>query len=293
MKTIRLRYFSGTGNTEIVTFMIVSKLRELGCDVRAEKIGMEKDERRTPTTEYTAGTTIDCLGIGAPVIGFGTPSPVLDFIKRLPRGNGMKVFIFRTAGGVIPGNFNASRDMIALLEKKGYDVFHERLFSIGSNWIIRFSNAAMRKLHDATKVKTETMCVEIISGKRRLYETGGRKRFRDALLRRLSGIGLRLLALDFRVGKGCTGCGRCAKRCPAGNIGIRGGKPRFGAKCAACMRCVYACPEKAISMRTLGFLQVKGGYDVRGILEHPELFPDEGTNGNPPFMAGYASRVDA
>ncbi|HWQ29393.1 MAG TPA: hypothetical protein VN549_00270 [Negativicutes bacterium] len=76
----------------------------------------------------------DLLGIGSQVIGYGVPVLVRDFIKALPDGNGKRTFIFRTAGGVAPINYNASKPIIGKLKRKGYEVFYERVFSISSNW---------------------------------------------------------------------------------------------------------------------------------------------------------------
>jgi ferredoxin len=291
MKSIRLMYFSGTGNTELAADMLARNFRERGCVVSMEKIGRERGACAVPLSrdgkDRDEGECGEILGIGAPVIGFGTPSIVLDFVRKLPAGNGKKAFVFRTAGGVIPGNYNSSRDLIAILERKGYDVFNERLFSIGSNWMIRFSNGAMKKLHDATKIKVEAYCADILDDKRFRYETGKKQRFTDAMLRGLSRIVLRFLATDFRASPDCTGCGLCAERCPKATVRMKKGKPRFGSDCASCMRCVYACPQKAIQLKSLAFLQLKEGYDVKDILEHPEPWSDEGTKAEPPFMARY------
>ena len=292
MKSVQLWYFSGTGNTEIGADMIAANFRERGFAVGAGRIGNEAGAESTPAAHESEIARADILGIGAPVIGFGTPALVLSFMKRLPQGNGRKAFIFRTAGGVVPGNHNASHEMIAILRKKGYDIFNERLFSIGSNFVIRYSSETMRKLHDATQDKVSRFCGDILAGTRHFYETKKSRQAGDAIVRTLSAIGLRFLALDFRATKSCSGCGLCAKRCPSANIRIKHGKPRFGASCAACMRCMYACPSKAITMRTLGFMQVQGGYDVKGILGHPERFSNEGTKDNPPFMADYIANQE-
>ena len=53
-------------------------------------------------------------------------------------------------------------------------------------------------------------------------------------------------AKAFRVGDGCTGCGRCAKLCPMNNITLRVGKPVWGDRCTHCMACICYCPAKAI-----------------------------------------------
>ena len=48
-----------------------------------------------------------------------------------------------------------------------------------------------------------------------------------------------------RAGKGCTGCGLCAKQCPAEAISRGNIKTADGKKCIACMRCVSQCPQSA------------------------------------------------
>jgi len=55
--------------------------------------------------------------------------------------------------------------------------------------------------------------------------------------------------LDFHADGRCTGCGQCARLCPAENIVIASGKPAFSAKCEQCMACIQWCPQAAIQYR--------------------------------------------
>ena len=57
---------------------------------------------------------------------------------------GKKTFIIRTAGGVAPVNYNASKPIIRNLTRKGYEVEYERVFSIGSNWVVKFDDAVVK-----------------------------------------------------------------------------------------------------------------------------------------------------
>ena len=50
----------------------------------------------------------------------------------------------------------------------------------------------------------------------------------------------------FAAGDTCTGCGRCAVRCPMNNITLRGGRPVWGKACTHCMACICYCPTSAI-----------------------------------------------
>lgn len=45
----------------------------------------------------------------------------------------------------------------------------------------------------------------------------------------------------------CTGCGKCAKECPTGDIQLTDGMPHWqGKDCTTCLRCFHHCPARAI-----------------------------------------------
>lgn len=48
-----------------------------------------------------------------------------------------------------------------------------------------------------------------------------------------------------KADKHCTGCGLCAKNCPAQAISMENLKTANSKKCISCMRCVTECPESA------------------------------------------------
>ena len=50
----------------------------------------------------------------------------------------------------------------------------------------------------------------------------------------------------FTVSEACTGCGRCARRCPTNSITLRDGRPVWGKGCTHCMACICYCPTSAI-----------------------------------------------
>jgi ferredoxin/flavodoxin len=281
MKNVALFYFSGTGNTQLVAGMLQSAFVQQGYSVdllRMEDILKNKTALNLDAYEF--------IGLGSQVIGYGVPHLVKQFIHVLPEGHQQKTFIFRTAGGVAPINYNASKSMIRALTRKGYDVFYERIFSIGSNWIARFSDPVMQQLYEATHKKVNLMCQELIAGEKRFLETGAGLRIGMGTVAFLSERFFRLTGLDYQVSSACSNCGLCIKNCPSENIYLKNGKIKFKLDCNCCMRCVYNCPKQAIHLRLFKFFEVDGGYQVQKILAQPAR-PLGANEKKPPFFDGY------
>jgi hypothetical protein len=160
-------YFSGTGTTEIAARHTVDCLEKRGYDASLIRIeDFLKRQQEIDIRQYAL------IGIGSQVIAFDTPGIVLRFVKKLPAGNNARTFIFRLAGGVAPINFNASNKLKRMLKRKGYDVFYERLFSIGSNWMVKFDDRIVRRLYYSTMSKIDSMCDDIAEGQHRVLRTG-------------------------------------------------------------------------------------------------------------------------
>ena len=70
-----------------------------------------------------------------------------------------------------------------------------------------------------------------------------------------------MIGRGFKAGGQCTGCGKCAARCPEGNIVMRGGRPHFGSECGLCMSCAFSCPSDAVRTSILNAWRVNGKYD--------------------------------
>ena len=44
----------------------------------------------------------------------------------------------------------------------------------------------------------------------------------------------------------CTGCGKCSRACPVGNITLTDGRPVWNGRCIHCMACICGCPAEAV-----------------------------------------------
>lgn len=291
MKSVGIFYFSGTGNTELIAEMIREAFAER--DYQIDMIRMEdvlKNSRTINPADY------DLIGFGSPVLGFSSPKIVRDFIRILPqirpKENRRKVFVFRTAAGVAPVNYNASKPIIRLLAARGYEVFYERIFSISSNWIFKFDDDVILKLHEASRKKADLLCSEVISGKKRLLKTSPLRKVLMEFVMLADRPFLRMVSKDYVVSASCTHCGLCVKTCPSGNIRENNGKIKFGISCNSCLRCVYSCPKNAIGFRTLSFFAVPGGYNIKKILTNPCPPEEKDKRVEPPFLMGYVSDID-
>ncbi|MBE5977643.1 MAG: 4Fe-4S dicluster domain-containing protein [Paenibacillaceae bacterium] len=283
MKKLLVLYFSGTGNTEIAAKHVIQSFTDLGWEI--ELIRMEDVNQKRVQLDINQ---YDLIGLGSQVIGYGIPGVVRSFARALPAtSDGRKVFIFRTAGGVVSSNYNVSKELIRILKSKHYDVCYEELFSIGSNWIMKYDDVIMKQLYMATIRKISQMCEAIERVERHFYQTGIALRIKMGVIAAFSSKILLLLGKDAVIDKSCTSCGLCARQCPAENISIEKGKVKFHTSCSACLRCVYSCPNHAINFRLLHYVIIPGGYDVKKSLS-TNGNSDEKPNGKiPPFFQEY------
>ena len=281
---IGLFYFSGTGNTEIIAELLEKELAKAGYEVESKRI---EDVRKSKAMFNPED--FDLIGIGGPVVAFSAPRIVLKFMKALPKAGGKKLFIFRTAGGVAPQNYHASASMIRIARRRGYDVFYQRLFSLGSNWVVRFDDEITRRLYQADIHKVEIMCRELVDGKGRFLEAPFSAKALSVSLMLLEKMIVPFMAKDYTVSKDCNQCGICVKKCPMENIRSTAGKIRFGFSCTWCLRCIYACPKRAITPRLFSFIALKEGYNPRAILKGPETRKDLSGITVPPFFNAYVA----
>ena len=257
-----IAYFSGTGPTELAGWMRAGALRDSGCETRLVRI-----EDALNGAEPMPALDAELFGIASPVMEFGVPAIVRDFARALPEGGGRRTFILRTAGGVAPQNYGASKPLIRALRRKGYDVFHERLFSIASNWVTKFAPSAVARLYEATSRKIALMAGDVLAGRERFLEAPVGTRMLMGMIAFLGTRSTWLMGKDLRASEKCTMCGTCVRGCPRGNISERKGKIAFGRRCICCMRCVYSCPKNAIGFKLFSFFALPGGYRIDEAIE--------------------------
>ncbi|MBY9008217.1 MAG: EFR1 family ferrodoxin [Candidatus Lokiarchaeota archaeon] len=263
MLNIGIFYFSGTGNTKVITKLIGDAFKKkCKCDIiRIEDL--LKNKRKINLCKY------DLIGIGNPIYGFDIPKNIFNFFKKYNFIDKQKIFIYSTCAGPFCLNDIASFNLKKVIKKKGLKLIYEELFYMSSNIVFRYNDEVIKQLYNCAVIRSKKMVDNILLGKKKIRSDKKCHRFFRWILS-FEKLAWKIIPMDFRVKKICNLCGLCVKNCPQNNIYTKNNKIRFGYNCLACYRCVYGCPLKAITLRYFKFSIVKGGYNIEKILRNPK-----------------------
>lgn len=247
--------FSGTGNTEKVAKLLGKEIMKTGNEICIIELSKQ--------TQVQEIQEADALIVAYPVHAFNCPEPVLDFLRQLSTPK-LDAYLLQTSGEPLRFNKAAFARPRAILRKKGCTVKGCFSFVMPYNIIFRHSDKMAMRMWKAAEIQTRRYLKMILSRTGEMYNV-------DILSRAISRIlsiehpGARLIGKGFRADNNCSGCGKCASRCPQENIEMKGNKPKFGSNCALCMRCVMHCPVNAIHASILNGWKVNGQYSFQGV----------------------------
>ncbi len=254
---IAVFYFSGTGNTKKVAL----KYKEYfdGC-------GNECTLFELPLKEPANLSGYDLIGFGYPIHSFNAPQIMLKFAKSLPKKGRkeqkQRAFIFKTSGEPVKMSRVSSLKLIKILKKRGLEVTNEYQYVMPYNMIFRHTDHTAFTMWETAKKLIPIDCADILNG----VERHEKKMFMGGFLAwflRCEHWGAHVIGVGYRATKDCIGCGMCAKNCPAGNIKMKNGKPKFGGKCYICARCSFHCPKDCIKIGMLNGWRVHGEYSFK------------------------------
>jgi ferredoxin len=283
MKHAQIVYYTGTGNTLRALSIIAGELGNAGWTVSMTDMG-------TGSVPPAPGQG-DMLILGFPTLGFSPPASVPEYIARLPRpasatpeaetstqahaaivcacGSSL------TKSGRITGGWSGTASMAAAaaLGKRGYATLASADISYTENW------TQMGDTHDgktrkamtaAGDAEAKTFGADLAAGRFRVVRRGfAGKAFGIPAGWIFPKLARRVLARLYVADSSCTGCGLCAKICPAAAIGMRAGRPSWNLKCTACNRCINACPSRSIQSSTARLVLVGGANILLAIVAWP------------------------
>lgn len=296
MKTVKLICFTGTGGTRRIAALLAGSLGKRGCEVETLHLEASAIKAAKRAGTYT-DMAFDLIVVLFPVHAFDAPEPIYTWAKALPDKQSVPVALVSvSAAGELWINQACRSGLVKVLSRKGCDVFYERTVIMPINIIIATKEAFSARLLELLPVKTENMAGELLAHRRRLTVPPPQSRLLTWVSKVQKKVA-KLFGKELRVKEACTGCGLCAKNCPAANIHMSAGTPQFGWHCVQCLRCVYACPANAIYPLVSRFLIVRGGYDLNKIEAYaydtvPET-DEEIASGSYAFFREYLTNEEA
>ena len=266
---IAIFYFTGTGNTE---FIAKELKRALGNENPTELFSIEFFVKGVSQSHLGQ---FDFLILGAPVYAFNAPRIFINFLKRLPKGDGKRVMLFLDAGGdALAGLAYPSR----LLGNKGYNVTNQAVFFVPANlWLetVDKTNGIItanlfgwryqqnvKEMLELSRVKIQATVNKILKGEPTSFPTSFfTQHISIGAWFIYAYLGCPTFKYFIRTNQACNLCGICISTCPTNNIRIEKSKVIFGSACTMCYRCINVCPKLAISFRSpFGFMDNKAQY---------------------------------
>ncbi|HOQ79765.1 MAG TPA: EFR1 family ferrodoxin [Candidatus Cloacimonadota bacterium] len=254
-KTIDVYFFSGTGNTYLITNMIVDNLKKNNYTVNLFNI--EKAKVDDINLNHT-------IALAIPIAYFSTYPFIWDFIEKLPKTNGTSFFLISSFAGTAGA---LALQIKKAIVKKGYHPIGALNVKMPNN----FAQKAVKEkkvsiLLSKANIKTIHFVEELIQEKSvwkynvitsylflfLLYIAGD---YPVKLYRKLYPIAVN----DTK----CTQCGICYQVCPADTIRMYE-FPRFENNCQYCLRCFAHCPEQAIYFQDKVFVPYRSA-DIKSI----------------------------
>ncbi len=253
LKTIKVLYFSGTGNSHQLAKMIQDHSHIPTIINSIENCNQDND---LPQNSSEMLITI------APTHGFTIVWSLFKFLLTLPKNKGTPAVVITTRAAwkigplFLPG-MSGSSNFIAglLLLLKGYKIKGMLAIDMPSNWLVMHWGLHPKNVEISSqnaKRKLTLFMNNIFQGNKVFFNWNNLYEFiAGVLLLRISFIYFCFARFIFAkilfAGKDCTSCNLCAKNCPVKAIKMHKARPFWRYNCESCMRCVANCPTKTIN----------------------------------------------
>ncbi|MDR0856706.1 MAG: EFR1 family ferrodoxin [Clostridiales bacterium] len=233
MITHKVYYFSGTGNSLAAARHVAAALGTTDVVSIADCVCRE---------EYAIDA--DTLVFVYPVYAYHAPLMVRKFLKKA-QISARYTAVLITCGTKCGGAFAEAKK---LLKKKGGLSYAQAVPAV-ENFTPLFGGQKPKRVEKRLRLQaaaTDGATAAIAA----------RRTHRVRSFRPLSAFVATLFAAFhtafprflFRVNKKtCTGCGLCAKICPAAAVTLENGRPHFSSRCQCCMGCLHLCPQNALT----------------------------------------------
>jgi Fe-S-cluster-containing hydrogenase component 2 len=231
----RLFYYTGTGNSLWVA-------REL-----AKRLGNAELTDLVPTQDDPK-LDAEAIGIVFPVHMWGLPKRIVEFVERLPKASQRYFFAVAVNAGEPAGTLLQLNKLLAARGATLSSGFSVPLPSNYIPWGGPGPKEDLERTFAAAREKVASLA-EAVKARRRLPPEKGpgwQNVLYSKLIYPMSYPYVSKMDKDFWADEKCNGCKVCARICPALNIEMRDGKPKWQQHCEQCLACIQWCPREAI-----------------------------------------------
>ncbi|MBU3174935.1 EFR1 family ferrodoxin [Clostridium estertheticum] len=251
MKTT-IFYFTGTGNCLAVA-------KELANGLEDTEIVQICRNNIKITSQKIYGN----IGIVFPVYFRGLPLMVKELIKNIKIDKNSYVFSIATYGGSSGSPISILENILSkkgiklsaaykLLMPANHQTIHDPNPKEEQNELIRIQKENIVQI--ANDIKNNKIIKVKEQGK--LFTT-----FINNYI--ITPNKINSLDKNFWTDEKCNSCGTCSKLCPANNIKMEAGNPKWQHQCESCLACLQWCPKQSI--------QYKKSTLKRDRYHHPEI----------------------
>lgn len=232
MEKTLLYCFTGTGNSLQVAKDLKENMKECKIEaIRRDKVySLQKYKR---------------IGFIFPTYYFGLPLQVKKFLEdiNIKENIDTDFFAISTCGSNTGNSFEMINN---ILKSKGTFLRYSNKINMPDNYIFLYETKEVNNNHK--KYYEESMVEiskDILQGKKINL---GRGNIFYKLIYKVGTSFFKNTDRNFKV-TGCINCGVCEMVCPAKNIVLEDGSPKFNHRCEQCTACIQYCPAKAINYK--------------------------------------------
>lgn len=227
-------YFSGTGNSRYVA----KKIAEISGD---EMISINQ---RIKERDYSSVKSDRPFVFVGPVYAGRLPRVMDEYIRKVPFSGTKQAYFIGTCAAT---PWQTVRYVEKMCEQKQFSLLGFNSVVMPQGYIAG-GGTQPKEVNDKVLKEAEPKIVKIaetIREKKILPKEQPGKAVMSKVLNPIM-YSMMISAKGFAVTDKCTGCGKCADRCPLNNVKMKNGKPSWDKNCTHCMACIAGCPAEAI-----------------------------------------------
>lgn len=232
-------YFSGTGNSQKAAFQIADILND-------EVISLNKCIREKQAGEYQSDKPYVFV---TPTYAWKMPRVVEQWIYQAQLQSGRETYFVLTCAQSC-GNAAAYAEKLCKEKKLRFCGLAQ--VEMPENYVAMFptpGEAECKRILERSEPNIAALAEKIKAGEAfPPLAVSGKGRIQSGPVNALF-YAFAVHDKGFTASDACVSCGKCAGRCPFGNISITEGKPVWHGKCTHCMACICGCPTKAIEYK--------------------------------------------